>query len=96
MTSQKIPRIDYPKRGELKSYILISKAVKRVRLLSKEVIKSVFSPKQTLSNNDYEDHVSKLHGKILGSDLESVEKSLKLSGKELVLFVNKIKTSKYK
>jgi|GEM_PF-1963179 len=96
MTSVKIPRIDYKKKGDLKAYIAVSRSVKKVRSIGREVIKELFSPKRELSDESFEDHISRLHGKVLCADAESAHKIKELSGKSLVLFVKNLKTSHYK
>lgn len=95
MTATRVPKIDYPKKGDLSVYITSSKVIRNIKKLSRQVVIKCFSPREKLTSESYEDYLCLLHGKILHSNIEDIEKASKLDGIQLAEFVRDLKTARY-
>lgn len=96
MTVPRLPKIDYQQKGDLKGYILSSKIMKKIDKCSKEQIEKCFPQKEEMTEFDYEEHKSRLKGKVIHGLSDDIVALQAMDGIELIVHIEKMKTSHYK
>lgn len=93
MTTPRIPKIAFPVDGKVSEFIAINRLTRRTEKLPKTVIEEVFNRK--MSDEDVEEAISFLKGKIFCAGQKHVQRLQNIEGKEFVTELKKLETKTY-